>query len=224
MKSFKKFLMEEVSSASVGLGTTPQQNSQGQPKGSQPSVAQVDLPVSDDERDRTPPDPIDWGELDDRIQDMIEQFESILRMLGMLSWDQFTTWLWYNYGIDITEYDSGGAWGFLSQWYEDQLKQWFENNYRNPTADQRSTFEHRLLNLDDRLRQLWEQHTNPSTPGSPNPYLPLGGADDDRYRPMDINDPNTWHNFDPNNLPWWAPRPPNNQDDPRKPYPGVYQA
>jgi hypothetical protein len=41
---------------------------------------------------------------------------------------------------------------------------------------------------------------------------------------MDINDPNTWHNFDPNNLPWWAPRPPRNQDDPRKPYPGVYQA
>ncbi|MFZ4600393.1 MAG: hypothetical protein ACOYNN_17270 [Terrimicrobiaceae bacterium] len=226
MKSFKKFLMEELSSSAADLGSAAQPSTPTTPKGTQPTTAQVELPVSDDERDRTPPDPIDWGELDDRIRDMTDQFESILRMMGILSWDAFVQWLWANHGIDLSGVNSTGIWSTLRKWYMKELETWFGNNYPNPTSNQQSTFQHHLFNLDDRLQELWELHDSPSTPGSTNPFQPFGGADDDRYRPMDLNNPDTWENFDPYDpfrSPWWA-RPPRNEDDPRNPYPGVYQS
>jgi len=226
MKSFKKFLMEELSSSAADLGSAAQPSTPTTPKGTQPTTAQVELPVSDDERDRTPPDPIDWGELDDRIRDMIDQFESILRMMGMLSWDAFVQWLLSTYGIDITGVRSDNVWGTLNKVYEKELTDWFYRTYPNATNQQESTFIHHLQNLDDRLQQLWELHDNPSTPGWTNPFQPYGGADDDRYRPVDLNNPDTWENFDPYDpfsYPWWG-QPPRNEDDPRNPYPGVYQS
>lgn len=226
MKKFKQFLFEELSSAAADLGATPQQPSQTPAKGTQPNVAQTELPVSDDERDRTPPDPIDWGELDDRIRDMAEQFEQILRMMGTMSWDSFVQWLLSNYGIDLTGVNTMGAWAILGKWYSKELVRWFEGNYPNATDEQFSTFREHMFGLDDRLQQLWDLHTSPSVPGWTNPNEPLGGADDDRYRPMDLNNPDTWDNFDPYNpfrQRWWS-KPPNNQDDPNNPYPGVHQA
>lgn len=214
--------MEEVSTAQTGIAQSPQTAPQEQPKGTTPIVAQVDSPTFDDESpDRSPPDPIDWDEIDDRIQDFISDFENMMRMLGLMSWDDFVSWLRTNFGVNIR---TQSEFIFrMRNFFGQRLGEWYNQNYPNSTQEQNSTFDEHYRRMDDRLQQLWDEYT--SVPGVPSPYTPLGGMEDDRYRPMDLNDPSTWENFDPYDpfrYPWWAP-PPHNQDDPRKPYPGTYQ-
>lgn len=196
-----------------------------------PTMPGYPYPVEPDmkpasENENAPPNPIDWQEVDDRMRDIEEGFNEWMRLINALGWDGFLLWLKNNLGINLGNINTDDFFLWYTNRYLDRFDQWFRENYPDASDEQRSTWYHKKDLFREKLSEIFHRHIYPSTPGNPNPWLPFGGADDDRYRPMDINDPSTWSNFDIENnpflTPWWY-KPNRIRDDPMKPYPGVYQ-
>jgi len=241
MKRFKEFLAEDITTATTGDTTASKAESGPYPymvPGSTPTLPggwpykPQDKPQDDsnDNEEQEKPTIIDWQELDDRIQEAIEEAERFAEMIRTLGWDAFVAWFFRTYGIAIND---TGQWidGILFNITE-ELWDWFRENYPNPSENQGNTFIQRMRQLDDRFFDIIIN----AQPGSPG--TPLGGADDPRYQPIDLQDPFTWDNIDyfnrdfyrgpippgrlpdPRLRPWWTPY----DHDPSTPYPGTYQA
>lgn len=230
MKRFKQYLREMVADAAGGQ-TTPT-SAQNVPAYINPTNPQYPYkspyptpePADTQPNENAPPDPIDWQDLDDRFQQELGLFEDIMRLLGTMGWDAWLAMLARAYGITLTNpMDITQISIILNRAIRDRLRNWFDRTYPNSTYEQKSTFEERIRQLDDRLFEIWEQTAYPDDAPAPIP-----AADDDRYRPLDINDPSTWENFDPYvpNVPTSPYRqpPPNIRDDPLKPFRGPYYA
>jgi len=253
MKTFKQFLREEMTATPGDAGSSKAQSAPvfyggGSPLGTTPTLPggwpykPQEKPETEEkpEKPGQPPEPIDWEEIDDRVEDLYERFKQIMDMMRALSWDAFLQWL-SSQGITVpgavTEDD---VFDYFIQDLSQQLLEWFYDTYPDATDQQKQTFYQRLRDLGDRFGDLYVD-SPPGTPGTP-----FGGADDPRYRPFDIQDPTTWENADPFNpdfqrpgappaptqsdevqIPWWLRirrygQPP--YTAPSNPYPGTYEA
>ena len=173
-------------------------------------------PEDSDERDMPPL--IDWDEIDDRIQDAIEEAERIVKAWTSMTWDAFVLWLFNNYGINIAS--SSDYINFILS-RDTEIRDWFLENYPNATDEQFETFQERLSRLRRRIGDI----INPPAPGTTG--SPLGGADDPRYKPFDLQDPTTWgriYYFHPDFYRGRGPGylDPSYEDDQLRPYPGHY--
>jgi hypothetical protein len=219
MKTFKQFLREEITATPGDVGSSKAQSAPvfyggGSPLGTTPTLPggwpykPQEKPETEEkpEKPGQPPEPIDWEEIDDRVEDLYDRFKQIIDMMRTLSWDAFLAWLQTNYGITIpaSETDAHSHFSFT---LINQLHRWFMETYPNATSDQFNTFIQRLSDLDDRLYDLYD----PGPPGSPG--TPFGGADDPRYN-FDLQNPNTWEGINPFNPDFLRPG---------APTPGTYQ-
>ena len=208
-------------------------------------MAEKDVIEEKPEKPGQPPEPIDWEEVDDRVEDLYDRFKQIMDMMRTLSWDAFLAWLQTNYGITPPgSFTEDNVFTYFVFDLFDQLHQWFMQTYPNATPEQVNTFTQRLSDLDDRLTDFYA----PRPPGSPG--SPFGGADDPRYN-FDLQNPNTWEGINPFNpdflrpgaptpgtyqdaddvspyLPWWYRLPRPGQTPPTTPgqqvNPGTYEA
>jgi hypothetical protein len=235
MKSFKKFLIEVMTTAATTSTTQGTSSSKAQsgpymvpggtptlpggwpykPQG-KPQDKPQDKPEDSDDQDMPPL--IDWDELDDRIQDAIEEAERIVKAWYSMTWDAFVLWLFNNYGINIAT--SSDYINFILD-RDTDIWDWFFENYPNATDEQYETFQERLSRFRRRIGDI----INPPAPGTTG--SPLGGADDPRYKPFDLQDPTTWgriYYFDPDFYRGRGPGylDPSYEDDQLRPYPGHY--
>ena len=242
MKSFKKFLAEDITT--VTTGDTTVSKAQSVPyivPGSTPTLPggwpykPQDKPQGKPEdTSEEKPTIIDWQQIDDRVQELLSTAEFINQMLQTLGWDAFVIWFSNTYGVRINDTSD------IIRWFEDHSNEtfhdWFEQTYPNATQEQSGTLFEILNRMRDKFYDIWR---NPPIPGDPG--TPFGGADDPRYRPFSLQDPTTWENADPFHPDFYRGPYPNDSDDtrpplspllippkrfqmPQNPYPGTYQA
>ena len=231
MKSFKEFLREEMTATPGDAGSSKAQSAPvfyggGSPLGTTPTLpgGWPYKPQTEEkpENPHKPPEPIDWEEVDDRIEDLYDRFKQKIDMLGLLSWDAFIQWLETTFGVTTT--GAGGGMDVYTRFTMTlylQLQQWFMRTYPNATPEQVNTFTQRMRDLYDRFNDLFDDYVNPGPPTPGTPGTPFGGADDPRYN-FDLQNPNTWEGinpFNPDFLRPGAPTPgPYQRDDNVSPY------
>jgi hypothetical protein len=99
-----------------------------------------------------PPD-IDWEEIDEEMQGIINLFRTLMDLMRSLSWDQFVEYMRRVYGLK----NLGDEWD-LQDWFRDyyinKMKQVFRNQYPNATGEQWRTFLEKLI---EQLNEgLWD--------------------------------------------------------------------
>lgn len=134
-----------------------------------------------------PPDQVDW----DRVREMIEEYARQIEQLGQLlragNIDALINFL-RSLGVTIpTGLDARELQYWLQQYFDDRMTEQVESLYPNMTHQQRLTFE-------QMLRELFRRYLK----DAPN-WFPTAPRGPD-YRPIDINDPETWPgpDVDPN--------------------------
>jgi uncharacterized short protein YbdD (DUF466 family) len=167
MKSFKQYLIEMESS-------DPTDSSQRNivPPGSipppkMPAPTRLDpgsLPPGHDRpngQQPLPPD-IDWQVLDDRIQDLLGLYEDLMRMIGILPWDQFVEYMRTHFG-NTTLRDRSDFDDWFRQYSQGKMHDWFDSQYPNSSIEQWRTFLDRLYEIyGEDLWRIFEREYFPS--------------------------------------------------------------
>ena len=99
------------------------------------------------------PGDIDWEDIDEEMQGLINLFRQLMELMRMLPWDQFVQYMRTRFGNT----NLSDEWDF-QDWYRDHyinhMKQWFRNQYPDATSEQWNTF---LQKLIDQLNEgLWD--------------------------------------------------------------------
>ena len=158
MKSFKQYLIEMESSE-------PTDSSQRNrvPPGSitppkMPAPTRLDpgsLPPGHDRPDDQGPLPpeIDWQALDRKIQDLLGLYRDLMRLFGMLPWDQFVEYMRTHYG-NTTLRDRSDFDDWFRRYSQDKVAEWFRDRYPNSDYNQYVTYLERLYGVYS--DELWE--------------------------------------------------------------------
>ena len=130
-----------------------------------------------------PPD-IDWKALDDKMQNLIEEYRLLLKLLGSLSWDQFVEYMRKHFGnTTLGNRDDFDNW--FRVYSRDKVHEWFESRYPNLTIEQYRTFLQRLYEkYGEDIWKIFEKEYYPSdVPDNETPQE--GPSDRDRDRALE---------------------------------------
>ena len=107
-----------------------------------------------------PPD-IDWQALDDRMQDLLRLYEDLLRMMGILPWDQFVEYMRRVHG-DTTLSDRSDFDDWFRKYSQGKLEDWFNERYPDATIQQIHTMIERIFGrYHDELWEIYRRYLYP---------------------------------------------------------------
>ncbi len=105
-----------------------------------------------DDQEQLPPD-IDWEDIDEEMQGIINLFRQLMELMRMLSWDQFVQYMRRVHGITSLS-DEWDFQDWFRDYYINKMKQLFRNQYPDATSDQWNTFLEKLI---EQLNEgLWD--------------------------------------------------------------------
>jgi hypothetical protein len=166
MKSFKQFLIEMASPQAAGSQQRNIVPPGSIPPPKMPPPTRLDpgsLPPGHDrpdDQEQLPPD-IDWQALDDRMQDLLRLYEDLLRMMGILPWDQFVEYMRRVHG-NMTLSDRSDFDDWFRAYSQGKLEDWFNERYPNATPEQIRTMIERIFGIyHDELWEIYRRYLYP---------------------------------------------------------------
>ena len=141
-------------------------------------------PGHDRPDDQGLPQDIDWQALDDKIQDLLEQYRFLFGLLGSLPWDQFVEYMRTHFG-NTTLRDRSDFDDWFRVYSQDKVHEWFESRYPNSSYEQYRTFLERLYEIyGEDLWKIFERGYFPSdVPENETPQE--GPSERDRDRALE---------------------------------------
>ena len=157
MKSFKQFLTEMESPEASGSQQRNPVPPGSIPPPKMPAPTRLDpgsLPPGHDRPDgQGSPGNVDWQDVDEEMQGLLNIFRQLMQLLRTLSWEQFVEYMRLHYG------NTNLGDGFdIQDWFRDYtlnyLKRWFRDRYPDHTNEQWYTFIQKIF--DEYNYELWE--------------------------------------------------------------------
>jgi len=151
MKSFKQFLIEMASPEAAGSQQRNIVPPGSIPPPKMPPPTRLDpgsLPPGHDRPDGQQPLPpnIDWQDVDEKIQGLLELYRLLFGLLGSLPWDQFVDYLRRYFG-NTTLRDRSDFDDWFRAYSFEKMQDWFDSRYPDLSIEQYRTFLERLYEI-----------------------------------------------------------------------------
>jgi len=127
--------------------------------GTSPAQQKPYTPLVQPENEPQSPSDIDWQDLDERIREVMDEYEQLIRMMENMSVEEILKFMREKFGIGVDRIED--LFFFLEDHYFKKINKYFHKQYfRNASPQQKRTYTEKMKQFNKMLEKLFRDWYN----------------------------------------------------------------